>query len=436
MSIDIVSVTVQTPRPLVGAAVEQPKPADVAAGWTLELTGWVAAGGAPVEKVEILHGNLLVRSTPVDVQRRDVDRALNRADGPPVAFRTLVGLLGLPYRPILSVCARVGGERVPFAEIQLRRSRVRSGYTPSIHPMIVTTMGRTGSVWLAQLVSQHPEILAYRPFETEPRVASYWMHALRALADPASYLQGIAPRSMVGEWWVGAPHAAALPRVPDAPLAEWLAGERAERIASFCQESVDAFYRNVAELERKPGARFFSEKYLPSFVVSLLLELDADAREVFLVRDPRDQLASVIAWHSVPGRSNFGDPARQPDDWVKWLAPRTKRLLAHWQARRDDALLVRYEDLALDTEETLTSIFDFLGVDSRARTVDAVVEAARRRVPDLQERHRTTESPRTSVGRWRTDIDETIRERLADEFSEELEAWYADARGGAHADAR
>jgi hypothetical protein len=158
----------------------------------------------------------------------------------------------------------------------------------------------------------------------------------------------------------------------------------------------------------------------------MLLELDAGAKDVFLVRDPRDQLASVVSW-TAAGRAQFSPDATTAEEYIDWLAPQTKLHLRHWQARSASSLLVRYEDLVLDPVPTLTRLFDYLGVDSTAETATSVVERALRAEQNMQRNHQTSASPEQSVGRWRKDVSPDLWERMNDVFAPELEAWYGES---------
>ena len=405
--------------PLRAAAVECATPQP---GYGVEISGWAVPVDGVIEKIEIYHGGVVLRTTTPN-QSRTGTFGFGLPGVYPIGFRTFVSLLGLPHRSTLQVVARLGDEQVEIAALTLQREPLRVVPSPAIHPLIVTTLGRSGSVWLSRLVGQHPAIVSYRPFELEPRIGSYWMYALRDLGDPASILQGVAPLGLDDLWWLAPRDLGASTPVPVPEITEWVARDHVQRVARFCLEGASAFYEHVAALQGKDAVVFYAEKYLPSFVPAMLRELDAGAKEVFLVRDPRDQLASVVSW-TAAGRAQFSPDAKTAEEYVDWLGPQTKSLLRHWQARRETSLLVRYEDLILAPEATLTRLFEYLGLDSSAQTVNVVVGKAGRAKRKLQRQHRTSGSAEKSVARWRTDIDAALWPRLEEVFAPELEAWY------------
>lgn len=441
--IEVVSVNLLTLEGAVvkSAALAAPAPDAVLPGYSIAIEGSATASPGTVEHAEILYGDLVLRRAPVEETRADgsgVPRTLGLrarvstlfgAVGLPTArFRTRVNLLGLPLETTLRVVVTVDGERVDLAELVLRRTALRVSSPPRIHPLIVVTPGRTGSTWFSRLVGEHPAIVSHRPFESEPRMGSYWASVLRSLADPAGVVLSLAPKDMHGNWWLASEDMPTLPRVPDSDVEAWLVEEHPERTARFCLDSASDFYARVAAQQKKSDVVYYAEKYPPSWwVPDMLLELDAGAKDVFLVRDPRDQLASVVSW-TAAGRAHFSQDATTAEEYLDWLAPQTKLHLRHWQARSASSLLVRYEDLVLDPVPTLTRLFDYLGVDSTAETATSVLERALGAKRNMQRNHQTSTSPERSIGRWRKDVSPDLWERMNDVFAPELEAWYGESR--------
>ena len=137
---------------------------------------------------------------------------------------------------------------------------------------------------------------------------------------------------------------------------------------------------------------------------NLLTELYPGSRELFLVRDFRDMVSSILSFNAKRGVQGFGRGNATSDvDYVASLGDWANRLVRAWERRRDSAHLVRYEDLVLDTERALSELLAYLGVDSGTQTVAAVREALEGDLPELSA-HATSEEPSASVGRWRTDL--------------------------------
>ena len=92
-----------------------------------------------------------------------------------------------------------------------------------------------------------------------------------------------------------------------------------------------------------------------------------------------------------------------------------------WEARRDSAHLVRYEDLVLDPENTIESLLRYLGFEADAHA-EAMAASLVARDPET-EWHRTTPDPRASIGRWRDDLTEEARRACEEVLAPELQAF-------------
>ena len=69
-------------------------------------------------------------------------------------------------------------------------------------PVLVNTIGRTGSSLVLRLLAEHSRILAYRPRAREVKLASYWADIFLALAEPRSYQQPISSMLRGAPWWL------------------------------------------------------------------------------------------------------------------------------------------------------------------------------------------------------------------------------------------
>jgi hypothetical protein len=145
-------------------------------------------------------------------------------------------------------------------------------------------------------------------------------------------------------------------------------------------------------------------------------------REVILVRDFRDMVASMFAYNAKRGREGFRrDSVTSDAEYVvKQVKGSVSGLAAAWSARRDRAHLVRYEDLIRDPEATVASLLRYLGLDESA--TGAMVSALVARAPET-EWHRTTPDPGASIGRWRQDLAPEVRRACEEELASELRAF-------------
>ncbi|MGH8544954.1 MAG: sulfotransferase family protein [Gammaproteobacteria bacterium] len=283
---------------------------------------------------------------------------------------------------------------------------------------MLNCLGRSGSTWVTHLLGQHPEIITYGSFQLEPRLAGYWMDVLGTLAEPASYTQALQPEVTGDEWWIGKNRRTTLSLEPiDPDLTAWLGGSAIESLAAFCMGRVEAFYQRAAESQGKKGARFFAERSygVGTFAPQIVRELYAGAREVFLVRDFRDVFSSMRAFKgsSLPRRHL----AKSDAEYVRnQLREYVAGLYRSWQAQKDSAFLLRYEDLVRHPKETLTSLLEFIGVEAGPLIVERVIASARMVRSDRQDRHKTTTDPLSSVGRWVRELEPDVRQAFEERY--------------------
>jgi hypothetical protein len=415
---------------LAGFAVERPQAGEHAEGHVLRLAGWVAGRAGPARAVEVVYHGRAIQVAPARGVRDDVGKAEARA------WETLVGLVGL--RPDAELELRVvldDESRVPAARLRLRRAPLRSGFEPRLQPLILTSLGRSGSTWLMKMFAAHPEIVVMRHFPYESSAAKYWMHALKVLSDPADLTQSAHPDTFHSDWyWVGSNPYYDAPALDHPARARWLSAEHVERLARFFCETAEQWYLAVAESQGQERPRYFAEKHLwPNFLPMLMRELYPGAREVFLVRDFRDMACSALLADERRGFAGFGrEPGISEEDYVRDVVGRMATdLCRSWEARGAGAHLVRYEDMAHRPQETLTALLSYLGVDSAPGAVKDVLRAAAADVPDLPgtsfdpdlvARHRAGGTPEDSIGRWR-ERDDAFQGVLNDVLGDALAAF-------------
>jgi sulfotransferase family protein len=391
---------------LRGFGIDSPKEGDRAAAYGFDLRGWVLGRDRPATAVEVLHEGVLLRRLPLDVPRPDVAEAHPDANEAEMSgFFAPIGALTLSPSFEVRVRARLEDKtRVPLASVRGTRAELRTPFQPRIQPLAVTTLGRTGSTAVVRLLGSHPEIVAYRPFEYEPRVATYWIGVLRALAEPASYRRQITPSGPIdGSWWLGAEPPFPRP-VRDPEIGAWLGGGAIEQLGAFCQSRVEELYLRAGALAGRPAPAYFVEKFRPDAVPALLSELYPGGREVVLVRDFRDMLASMFAYNAKRGMGGGFRRDRASTD-ADFVMERVKgsvdALAGAWRSRSHSAHLLRYEDLVLNPEETVEALLQHLGLDAAPGTIDAMLASL---TTAETEGHRTIADPKATIGRWRSDL--------------------------------
>jgi hypothetical protein len=410
---------------LWGFSVDAPEPGAAYDAYAFDVRGWALGRRAKVTSVELKDGPRLLWRVPTDISRAELADRFPEAQGLERAgFFTSVNALNLGREFEVLVRARLDdASRVGLVTLRGRREPLRTGYEPRIDPLMVTTLGRTGSTILMKVLAAHPEVVAISPFQHEARVATYWLGVMTSLTDPVSYRRQINPTGTIdGTWWIG--NEPPLPRRPKDPrLTRWLDVDAVSQVAAFCQSRIDATYAEVAAGAGIARPRFFAEKYRADRIPAMMSELYPRAREVVLVRDFRDMVASMFAYNSKRGRmgfrrDGFSDDAQYVVDQIK---PSVAALAAAWHDRRDSAHVVRYEDLVLEPADTIAALLDYLGLDAGGHA-EAMAAALFARDPET-EWHRTTPEPSASIGRWRKDLPEAARRACEQVLAPELQAF-------------
>ena len=401
----------QTERPdgLAGAAIDRPSAGDERADWALDIRGWAVGRDSPVAAVEGLHEHDVLWRVPLLVDRPRVAADIAQAPGETIGFFATHSLLVLPPRHEVQVRAVLeDGSRPLLGTIAAERAPLRTGYRPRRQPILITTFGRSGSMLLMRLLGSHPEVLAYKPYRYEQRVASYWIDLLLTLSEPTTYLRGIVPDRDVDDrtWWLGTNMTMPWP-LRDQRVQDWLGGDAITDLAVMSQERIDATYERIAAETGTGRERYFPEKSNLR-VSNIAAELYPDGRELFLVRDFRDMVASVFAYDRKRGLAGFGRTDAESDvEYVERLGGWVDSLAHAWERRRDRSHLIRYEDLVRDPERSVTELLEHLDVDSSAPTVRSMLAGLSQDVPELREHH-TSESPQSSIGRWQSDLDPEV----------------------------
>ena len=372
-----------------------------APGYALAITGQLpVSGGSPAVEAR--------------VDGRTVARGSVAGAG---AFAVVVDTLALPRRFVVEI--EHGGERL--ATIEATRPPLPPAPADDATPLLVIALGRTGSSWLVHLLGAHPAALGYRSFELEPRPLGYWLGVLRALASVSSQWQLVARDRLDEQWWLGDGESrAALAYVDEEARAE-LGGRTVWEAATFVQRRIDAFNRAAARASGRERPPFFVEKWSPRELDRLgqVRELFPASRHVALVRDPRDMIASAVAYTARRGPGGFSRQLASSDR--AWLCDvRDVALALNAHARATGTPVVRYEDLMLEPEPTLTTLLAQLGLDDRSDTVAAMLASASNDTPQMRD-HRTAPSPRESIGRWRRDLSPELRDMSCEIFAPVLD---------------
>ena len=418
------SATVDARR-LRGFALDAPRPGAQSDVYNFEIAGWVLGQRVPAVAVEVRADGALLRRVPLDQPRPDVDEVYpNAPKSGPCGFRTWIGVLGLEPGAEFQVKAVLEDEsRVQLATVRLEHEPLRSGFEPTLQPLMLTTLGRAGTTWTMRVLSEHPKIVAHRWHPYELRAARHWMHTLKVLSEPQNPHQSAEANSyQSNKFWVGHNPFYPNPMYTTTGLAEWYGRTYLEELAAFCQRSAEECYRRIAASQGQNDAVYFAEKHRADYLPWLYRELYPRAKEVFLVRDFRDVVSSMLAFNAKNGRTIFGNPRlRSDEEFAHYIRNGTVRHLSKsWEKRQDRAYLIRYEDLIQQPVDTLRGVLAYLELDHDDATIEGILSRAGADNPELQ-RHRTSGGADASIGRWRQSLSPKMQAACREAFGDVLE---------------
>ena len=327
-----------------------------------------------------------------------------------IDFSAAINLIGLPPDVVLELLIKRPGEvAAPVACINIKRRPLQVPYEPRFRQLPLQTQGRSGSTWFMRLVSQHPRLLVHNCYPYEFKGAQYYVNMVRTLSEPVERGDRAVNNVLYDSFaHVVPPNPYYHPLHLTERVQRVIGQTFPERLAELSMRAIDDLYAVIWEQQGTRQVappldlpRFFIEKQT-SFP-ALVNELYHHEKLLFLLRDPRDIICSIMAFQAKVG-SIFGRPVTFSDrPFVERILGVFCDLCSAYLSQRGRAHLVRYEDLMNEPTKTLTLLFDYLGIDSSTATVEGVLRDANANFPELLS-HRTSDAEHPSVGRWRQDM--------------------------------
>ena len=350
VEISDVSLSPLNDSELEGHHLDLPNKGDRLNTYSIEIVGWVVGKNSRAVAVEVVGGGKVLQKVPVNLSRPGVGKRFPKLpEATNSGFAATVGLLGLPLVSFLIVEAVMeNGDRFRVGEIQFRRlEALKSSYSSKLQPLVISSVGPSGGAKLWQMLAGHPSLAAIE----EGPPSQYWLELLAGLPN-----RDLRKRSHLSYWWQKS---------------------YPEDLANFCLQSIDAFYSKANE--KADRINYFVEEYdasKPEFL-HLLFELYPEGREIILVRDFRDVVYSMLPFSGRQCGGFDGKKFKSYQQFVyEFCRDAVGGLLERWKERKADVCLVKYEDLILSPEETLSGILQYLGLDSSRETVDLMLKKA------------------------------------------------------------
>jgi hypothetical protein len=377
--------------------------------YVLAVIGWVRADEG--ETVELRSGG-----------GEPVAKAQVSEDG---RFELAVDTLTFPTTFELDLStAPPGRPRLPLATLRGSRAPLPPAPAGTLQPIVVNGMGRMGGTWLVRLLGEHPDVVAYRPFEVEPRVLSYWIDVLLTANSPPSQIQRLAAHTVATRlWWTGNGGGPGAIEWVDEAVSAQLGRAAVADLSGLVHRRVDGFYRAAATAT----PRFFVEKCTPRpAAIRLAGELFHELKEIVMIRDPRDVFTSTLMFTSTGPSTAFRRGSKSDEEFLLAAHRRAVDVAEQCRARAGALKVVRYEQLKREPIETLTALLDWLTLDARTSVASEMLATASQETPQMRA-HRTSRNAEDSIGRWERDLPPWLRDRVAEVFADLLpELGYGD----------
>ena len=279
----------------------------------------------------------------------------------------------------------------------------------SLKPILVVGAGRNGSTALMSLLGSSPLIEFDRTYPYESSYLTYFSLLAGVTVGDKEAARDAGWRRQS----LGARNAPVVGPIPF-PTGRYVGAGFDRTVMHALWDGFSEHIRARRRAEGAPEPLFYAEKVM-------LADLEAaeaieGLRRIHLLRDPRDVLLSTRRFNEKRGTVRFGwRPGDSDLDFARRQAPKIRARLEQLAPLRDEDgpqdLLLRYEDFMADPEATAARLSRFVGTPLSLR--DQLPKVAK---------HATSETARSSVDRWRAELDPEVGRFYARELGDALEA--------------
>jgi hypothetical protein len=245
-----------------------------------------------------------------------------------------------------------------------------------LRPILISSLGRSGSTVLTNSLGLHPEIALFGGYPFEYRFFSYCLHATYILSSPANhdFSMGGGAFETSNTFNIGFNpfnHRDYDRQLGNSRLRKYYEGDFTRKTAQFfvgrAKEGIA-----LAAL-RKKRAVAFVEKMGGAHLANLADNICANVREIVLVRGFWDMATSMIAFDAKRALKAFN--SGNPDDWLIAMAFQHLHLLR--RSRLSGKIVVSYEDLTRDPQQRLETLARELGIARDTGSINAMMKPFR-----------------------------------------------------------
>ena len=273
-------------------------------------------------------------------------------------------------------------------------------------PIMVRTFGRTGSTLLMQILGTSDHILFEREYPFEHRYLSYVFNLARTIKEP--------PKSSES-WNNDTLFQCRSELVGSLPYGKTNLVDK-QRLFETCFVSLwENFSLSMKEqISAEYGNQYFYAEKVPSEVADASNDF-LGGRNIFLLRDPRDEMVSIMSFNQKRGFRSFGWAENDTEvSYAKKMCKNRRFFMQHMFKANDSyrRINVRYEDLINKGQEEVERLSEWTGVDL---SFDKAMSNS-----EIRDRHMTSRDSASSVERWRGELSTEAQNIFSSELGEEL----------------
>lgn len=253
-------------------------------------------------------------------------------------------------------------------------------------PLLIRAAGRTGTTLLLNLLKSSPQILVRGGYPFEERLLSYFY---RLSAVPFAG-QVPTPESLWTHESINAP----CPLIGRYPGREPIVsnGEVGQH------QILCSLWEGYLNARMKSGEINFA--YLAEKTNHDVAKINdyLFCKNIFLIRDPRDQLVSIREFDRKRGFKGFGLASGEGSDSIVKLCDSVRdmfKLASEIQAGEEKRILIRYEDLVQNRDACLLNLSNWLSVSFD-------LDLFEKENMQYRSGHSTAPNQQESIGRWKS----------------------------------
>lgn len=373
-------------------------------GLVAEIAGWVAyfpdSGEPRPTSVVINVGEFGWLEAPIELARPDVFESKKRETGREILTELCGFSLLLPAHLIrsggpytLSVrCRNDAGEVLhEFAEISFVSLAKKSWRIPTkVQPLIVNSVGRSGSSLLCRMLDTHPVIHVPTGSDQfgEISICEYVCRMMSVLSSEGNYsclnklgdlpdFHSLSPPNMCSRM---------LRRGSSEEFQhEAMLQSLTENARTMAHSVLTDFIAYVSS--DRPWLRYVAEKSWNSYNLNLLGMLFDRPKEVFIVRQPAEFLRSQQAFLRKEGHTSEHIQRHH-----RATANRLGNLARSRNDRKESSHVVKFEELLAQPIDVLSSLLDYLELERS----EAFLDAASAMIGDDSSHSRMLKTERTN----------------------------------------